>query len=177
MHPGSSPAPFGAGCRTPAGVAGARPPVEADPREADAATRPGDREERTMSDHPNVQRMRDGYDAFAKGDLAALRELMTEDIVWHVPGHSALAGDYSGIEAVLAFFGRIMESTGGSFRAEPLTLLADEHYGAAPVKITAHRGDRHLDVMNVQASRLVDGRVAEFWDTSTDPDATEAFFA
>ena len=54
---------------------------------------------------------------------------------------------------------------------------SDDHYGCAPVRITAHRGDRHLDVMNVQASRLEDGKVAEFWDTTTDPDAMEAFFA
>ena len=130
-----------------------------------------------MSDHPNVQRMRDGYDAFAKGDLAALRELMTEDVVWHVPGRTSLAGDYHGIDDVLVFFVRVMEVTAGSFRAEPLTLLADDDYGAAHVRITAHRGDRHLDVMNVQVSRLRDGRVAEFWDTTTDPDATEAFYA
>jgi uncharacterized protein len=130
-----------------------------------------------MSDNPNVARMREGYDAFAKGDLAALRELMTEDIVWHVPGRSALAGDYEGPDAVLAFFGRTMELTGGSFKAEPLTLLSDDAYGAAPVAITAHREDRHLDVLNVQAIRWRDGRVAEFWDTSTDPDALERFFA
>ena len=130
-----------------------------------------------MSDHPNLQRMRDGYDAFAKGDVAALQELMTDDIVWHVPGHSSLAGDYAGKEAVLGFFGRVMETTEGSFRVEPLTLLTDDHYGAAPVHITAHRGDRHLDVMDLQVSRWQDGRVAEFWDTSTDPDATDAFFA
>jgi ketosteroid isomerase-like protein len=130
-----------------------------------------------MSDHPNVARMREGYAAFAKGDLAALRELFTEDIVWHVPGHTSLAGDYEGIDDVQVFFVRVMEVTGGSFRAEPLTLLADDDYGAAPVRITAHRGDRHLDVMNVQVSRLRDGRVAEFWDTTTDPDATEAFYA
>jgi ketosteroid isomerase-like protein len=130
-----------------------------------------------MSDHPNVQRIRDGYDAFAKGDLGALRELMAEDIVWHVPGRSALAGDYAGIDAVLAFFGRVMETTEGSFRVEPLALLADDHYGAAPVRITAHRGDRHLDVMDVQLSRLQDGRIVEFWDTATDPDAMEEFFA
>jgi ketosteroid isomerase-like protein len=121
--------------------------------------------------------MRDGYEAFAKGDLATLRELLTEDVVWHVPGHSALAGDYAGIDAVLAFFGRVMELSESSFRAEPLTLLADDHYGATPVRITAHRGDRHLDVMNVQAARLQDGRVVEFWDTTTDPDAVEAFWA
>jgi ketosteroid isomerase-like protein len=130
-----------------------------------------------MSDHPNLQRMRDGYDAFAKGDVAVLQELMTDDIVWHVPGHSFLAGDYAGKEAVLGFFGRVMEATEGSFRAEPLTLLTDDRYGAAPVRITAHRGDRHLDVMNLQVSRWQDGRVAEFWDTSTDPDATDEFFA
>ena len=130
-----------------------------------------------MSDHPNVQRMRDGYDAFAKGDLAALRELIAEDVVWHVPGRTSLSGDYQGIDAVLAFFGKTMEVTGGSFRAEPRTLLSDDSYGAAPVHITAPRGDKHLDVLNVQVIRWRDGRVAEFWDTTTDPDATEEFYA
>lgn len=130
-----------------------------------------------MSEHPNVQRMRDGYDAFAKGDSATLRELMTEDVVWHVPGRTPLSGDYEGIDAVLAYFARIMETTGGSFRAEPRTLLADDTYGAAPVAITAHRGDKHLDVMNVHACRFREGRVAEFWETSTDPDAAQEFYA
>ena len=70
-----------------------------------------------------------------------------------------------------------MELTEGSFRVEPLTLLADDHYGCAPVRTTAHRGDRHLDVMNLQTARMEDGRVVEFWDTSTDTEASEAFYA
>jgi uncharacterized protein len=130
-----------------------------------------------MTDHPNVSRMRDGYVAFGKGDLAALEDLFTEDVVWHVAGRSPLAGTYEGRTAVFEFFGRVMELTEGSLRIEPLTLLADDHYGCAPVRVTAHRGDRHLDVMNLQASRLVDGRVTEFWDTTTDPEATDAFYA
>jgi hypothetical protein len=32
-------------------------------------------------------------------------------------------------------------------------------------------------VLHVQAIRWRDGRVAEFWDTPTDPDALERFFA
>jgi uncharacterized protein len=130
-----------------------------------------------MTEHPNVARMREGYGAFGKGDLEALRELMTEDVVWHVPGRSPLAGDYAGIDTVFAFFGQVFELTGGSFRVEPLTLLADDEYGSAPVRITAHRGDRHLDVLNVQTSRMRDGRVAEFWDTTTDPAAADEFWA
>jgi ketosteroid isomerase-like protein len=130
-----------------------------------------------MSEHPNVQHMRDGYAAFGKGDLPALEELITEDVVWHVAGRTPLSGTYEGRTAVFEFFGRTMEITEGSFRAEPLTLLADDHYGCAPVRITAHRGDRHLDVINVQACRLQDGRVVEFWDATTDTEASEAFFA
>ncbi len=130
-----------------------------------------------MSEHPNVARMRAGYEAFAKGDLAALREFLTEDVVWHVSGRSPLAGDYEGIDDVLGFFGRVFELSGGSFRVEPLTYLADDEYGAAPVTVTAHRGDRHLDVMNVQTSRMRGGQVAEFWDTTTDPAAVDEFWA
>jgi ketosteroid isomerase-like protein len=130
-----------------------------------------------MSEHPNVQHMRDGYVAFGQGDLAALEELLSEDVVWHVPGHTPLAGHYEGRTAVFEFFGKVLELTEGSFTVEPITLLADDRYGSAPVRVTAHRDDRHLDVMNVQTSRLEDGRVVEFWDTTTDPDAMEAFFA
>ena len=130
-----------------------------------------------MSEHPNVERMRQGYAAFGKGDLEALRELMTEDVVWHVAGRSPLAGDYEGIDTVFAFFGQVFELTGGSFRVEPLTFLGGDDYCAAPVRATAHRGDRHLDVMNVQLSRMRDGRVAEFWDTTTDPAAADEFWA
>lgn len=130
-----------------------------------------------MSEHPNVERMRQGYEAFAKGDLAALGDLMTDDVRWHVPGRTSLSGTYEGKTAVFEFFGRVMQLTEGSFRAEPLTLLADDHYGCTPVRVTAHRGDRHLDVLVLQAGRLEEGRVVEFWDVSTDPDAMEQFFA
>ena len=130
-----------------------------------------------MSDHPNVQLMSDGYVAFGKGDLAALELLMTDDVIWHVGRPHPLAGTTRAGRRSSRSSATVMELTEGSFRVEPLTLLADDHYGCAPVRITAHRGDRHLDVMNVQASRLEDGKVAEFWDTTTDPDAMEAFFA
>ena len=44
-----------------------------------------------MSEHPNVARMREGYEAFAKGDLDTLRQQWTDDIVWHEGGHTDLA--------------------------------------------------------------------------------------
>lgn len=68
-----------------------------------------------MTEHPNVARMRQGYEAFTTGDLAALEQLMTEDVRWHVAGRTPLSGTYEGRTAVVEFFGRVMELTEGSF--------------------------------------------------------------
>lgn len=49
-----------------------------------------------MSEHSNVDLLRRGYDAFGKGDMDTLRDLLAENIVWHVPGSNILSGDYEG---------------------------------------------------------------------------------
>jgi ketosteroid isomerase-like protein len=129
-----------------------------------------------MTEHPNVQRMREAYDAFAKGDLEALREYWMPDIRWHVPGHTDISGDYEGTDAVFGFLGQVFERSGGTFRVEPIALLADDRYGAAIVLLTGRREDRDLRVQNSQVCRFEGDRVAEFWDTSSDPDALDRFF-
>ena len=46
-----------------------------------------------MPDHPNVDQLRRGYEAFGAGDLAAVNELLADDSVLHSPGNNALTGD------------------------------------------------------------------------------------
>lgn len=75
------------------------------------------REDRAM------QLVRRGYDAFNSGDVATLMELFAADVVQHVPGDGPMAGTYKGPEAVLGYYGRIAEMTGGTFRAH----LVDVH--------------------------------------------------
>ncbi|HWB68748.1 MAG TPA: nuclear transport factor 2 family protein [Solirubrobacterales bacterium] len=41
---------------------------------------------------------------YAGGSVEAVAEMLAEDIVWHVPGSSPIAGDHAGVEAVLAYF-------------------------------------------------------------------------
>jgi ketosteroid isomerase-like protein len=68
--------------------------------------------------HPNEDLIRRGYDAFSGGDMDTLRELFHPDIIWHAPGRGQLAGDHQGVDAVLGYFGRTMEMTGGNFGVE-----------------------------------------------------------
>jgi ketosteroid isomerase-like protein len=49
-----------------------------------------------MPEPPNVKIVRRGYAAFNNGDTSALAALIAENVVWHVPGRSLIAGDYHG---------------------------------------------------------------------------------
>lgn len=61
-----------------------------------------------MSD--NTQVARDAYAAFGRGDIAAVLELMADDIEWVFPGPADVlpnAGTFTGKEAVGAWFGTL----------------------------------------------------------------------
>lgn len=53
--------------------------------------------------HPNEAILRREYEARARGDLNSLEEVFREDVVWHVPGHSAIAGTYRGRDEVMEY--------------------------------------------------------------------------
>ena len=74
----------------------------------------------------NAAIVRRGYEAFNTGDLTTLAELFGDDVSWHTPGRSSLAGDAVGREAVFARLGRYAAETGGTFRSDLKRLLTDE---------------------------------------------------
>jgi ketosteroid isomerase-like protein len=49
----------------------------------------------------------------------AVRELLAPDVIWHVPGDNAIAGDYRGRDAVMAYFDRRRELAGGAMAILP----------------------------------------------------------
>jgi ketosteroid isomerase-like protein len=121
-----------------------------------------------MTEHPNVARISDGYAAFAKGDFAVLNDLFAEDLLWHDAGRNQLSGEYRGREAVFGLFGKIMEVTEGSFRADLHAVLADDKHAVALVVITAGRGGRSIEVNEAHVFHMRDGKVVEFWNAPTD---------
>jgi uncharacterized protein len=126
-----------------------------------------------MSEHPNIARVREAYDAFAKGDLAALDEFFAEDIRWHVPGRNQTSGTYEGRPAVYEMFGRLTELTEGSLRMEVRAVLADDEYAMALVDVTARSGERSFAVTDTHVSRFAGDKVVEFWEMDGDQYATD----
>lgn len=79
------------------------------------------------SEDRHVALVRRGYAAFNDRDIDTLVSMMAKDVVHHVPGTTALAGDHKGIESVLGYYGALGELTNGTFRADLIDAHADGH--------------------------------------------------
>jgi hypothetical protein len=117
----------------------------------------------------NAAIVRRGYEALDSGDLTRLVDLFGDNVSWHTPGRSPLAGDVVGREAVFARLGRYLAETGGTFRAELKRVLTDEAGRVIGIhRSVAERDGKHLDiyggiVFELENGRIVDGR-EHFYD-------------
>ena len=131
-----------------------------------------------MTEHPNVEYARRGYAAFGSGDLATLSELIADDAVWHAQGVGPLSGDYHGRDQVFGFFGRLAEETGGTFRLDVHDILANDEHTAVLATLTASRNGKSIEVPVVNVSHNDgNGKITEFWTSTTDPQAALDFWA
>jgi ketosteroid isomerase-like protein len=73
----------------------------------------------------SVELVRQGYEAFNTGDIATLTSILAIDCMQHVPGRSQFAGEYKGIDAVLAYYGKLAELTNNQFRADLIETHSD----------------------------------------------------
>jgi ketosteroid isomerase-like protein len=131
-----------------------------------------------VSEHPNIEHARRGYEAFAKGDLGTLSELIADGVVWHVKGVGPLNGDYRGRDQVFGFFGRLFEETGGTFRLDVHDILANDEHTAVLATLSASRGDKSVSALVVNVSHNdADGKITEFWSSTTEPEESITFWS
>jgi uncharacterized protein len=130
-----------------------------------------------VTEHPNIELTRRGYAAFAKGDLAALAELIADDVTWHALGVGPLSGTYHGRDAVFNFFARLAEETAGTFRLDVHDVLANDEHAVALCTLSASRGTKSVETPVANISHIRDGKVTEFWGATTDPQASVDFWS
>lgn len=117
-----------------------------------------------MSEHPNIALVRRTFEAFAKGDLPAIRELWADDGVWHSTGRNWLVGDYRGIDNILQFLGTVGAYSGGSYASEVHDILANDRRVVALLRLTASRTDgRSMSVDSTIVFDILDGKIVEAW--------------
>ena len=130
-----------------------------------------------MDEHPNVELLRKGYEAYSAGDLETIDGLFDDEIVWHVAGRGPLSGDYHGKEEVFGFFGKIMELSGGTAKLDVHDIVANDEHGVVLLTSTASREGRDFSGTDVHVFHIRDGKTVEFWDSPTDQYAVDEFWS
>jgi ketosteroid isomerase-like protein len=117
-------------------------------------------------------------DFYAGGAEAPLRALLDPDIEWHVPGRNAIAGDYRGIDAVMAYFARRRDHAARTFRMHPGDVLVGEGDRVAVLTDgSATIGGRDERWSTVGLYRFDGDRIAGCWLLPLDPAAFDRIWA
>jgi acyl-CoA thioesterase FadM/ketosteroid isomerase-like protein len=107
-----------------------------------------------------LERQREMY---AGGGVKRVRELLAEDIVWHVPGTSPIAGDYRGRDAVIEYFLRRRTLAGGSIAITQRDEMHDEEVLVQLADGRALLGGRDVEWRTAGVYRVAAGKIAEAW--------------
>ena len=130
-----------------------------------------------MNEHPNASVLRRAYEAFARGDFAALSKLLADEIAWHVPGRSLVAGSYHGREELFGYFANLIELSGGTFKAEARDIASSDAHVVSLEHLTAKRAGKSLDVELALVVRVQDGQIVEARDYFSDQKAWDEFWS
>jgi len=130
-----------------------------------------------VSVETNAAVVRALFDAFARKDGFALRDLFAEDATWTVPGSGIMAGTAAGRDEIIRFLGRLPRETGGTYGSELIDVLASAERAAAVYRAFGERDGRSIDIVQLLLFRLEGGLIREALALPSDPLAFEAFWA
>ena len=129
----------------------------------------------SSGDHPNAALVRRLFAAFGK-DPMAISAALGRDVVWRVPGHTAMSGEYRGRRDVVEFLRRTGLETGGTYSSSLHTVFADDEWAVAIYRATGSRNGIELDVDQALVIRIADGLLQDVTAVPLDS-AFERFWA
>jgi ketosteroid isomerase-like protein len=104
------------------------------------------------------------------------KELISPDIVWHVPGHNPVSGEYRGhAEYFDTMVSRMMPLDRWDFEVERVMVNGD--YVVTQIHMVGERNGKHVDLYGGHILRFdAQGRIVEGWGFTDDQDRLDDFF-
>ncbi|HET9848772.1 MAG TPA: nuclear transport factor 2 family protein [Candidatus Dormibacteraeota bacterium] len=110
-----------------------------------------------------IQVVRDSFDAFKRGDINALSNAFSDDVVWHGRGSTKYGGDFKGKQAVLGMIGQYPQDF-QDIKQDVHDILGNDKHVIALVNTTSKRQGKTIDDQNVFVFHINDqGKTTEAW--------------
>jgi len=129
------------------------------------------------SEHPNATLVREGFEAFEKGDMEWMDKHMADDVVWHVGGSSKWAGAYEGKDKVIEFFGKQAQAMGGTPPSVDIhdIMGGDDHVVVLGTANATAPDGQSAEWKYVQVFHIRDGKATEVWGMAENDAAVDPF--
>ncbi|CAM4404832.1 RNA polymerase sigma-70 factor [Mycobacterium basiliense] len=131
-----------------------------------------------MTNDADVDLVRRVYAAFARGDLAEVKQCLAADVEQVVPGKHPLAGVFRGVDQVIGCLSATVSATAGT-----MEVTLEEVFSNADGQVIAvdrsrgSRNDKFMDQRVAILFTIADGRISRFREFYADPAAMESFWA
>ena len=134
-----------------------------------------------MEENSTVALHKMAHKAAHTGDMGTLAEMIADDVVWHSPGRSQIAGDFHGRDAVFAqFFAKMAELSNGTSGFEDFQnyiYFGSGDHSAALFRWTATRDGNTRDYPVCEIIRWRNGQIAEEWGYYDDQYGLDEFWS
>ena len=124
--------------------------------------------------HPNAQVVVRGFQAFDERDMAGVKDVFANDLIWHTGGNNRWSGTHHGADTVVRLFQDIVDHA--EVTNEVHAVLADDDHVVVLAKGTTKRAGKSHAGDTVFVFHVSDGKVTEAWSIPQDPYGLDEFW-
>lgn len=125
--------------------------------------------------HPNHLLARDLWTAAADGDADAMRDLLSEDVVWETVGKNPLSGVRHGPEEVFDYLARVGEAA-DDLTSSLESIFVNEEGAVVVYHVDAKRGARTLEMDYFLLLHIRTARITSALMVPVDQAVNDAFW-
>lgn len=127
-------------------------------------------------EHPNALLARRAWDAIARGDADALREVLAPDLVWRATAQGTpWFGVHQGADAAIDMLARVGEAT-DVFDADLIDVLASDERVLVLFRVRIAVGTRQVELDYLLLGRVAGKHITEVWTAALEPAVIAAFW-
>ena len=117
------------------------------------------------------------FEALAKGDISIAFSFFAPDVTWHQPGNHKFSGIKNSPEEIGKMIGEMMQDAAGSLIVKPNgTLMESDNLVACPVRFTATKGNKNMDMSGIDLFEVKEGKITQVWLFSDDQQKEDMFW-
>ena len=124
--------------------------------------------------HPNIELIEKFFKAYATSDFEAMKNVISPDIRWHIPGSHPYSGTKLGIPEVVKYLEKLNEF---GFKAEQIVMGVNHQF-----VIDCHRnwstsaGTKSLNAMSCLLWKIENNHIVEVFNFPQDQILVDNFF-